>query len=129
MKSTSFHAALAHYDPRICRFVRGGTARKLRECRKRIAEADLAIEETEGKAEGRKSQVDRLQKETSDSDSAASRIRDNLRVRAMRKELQQTMAEKSEIDLEDLGRKKQEYTETFDRAKVDESDAQIAVGY
>jgi hypothetical protein len=109
------------------RYVRGGAARRLRECRKQIDDADEAVSEVQKSEEKARTDVARLQEETSSSEMIASRIRDNLRVRAMRRDIEQIKLDKSKIDLVELGKMKAEYDRRYDQACLEESNAQTLV--
>ena len=91
--------------------------------------AEREIEENEQAQEGVQTSITALQKEIHENGSAMANIRDNLRIRKLRRDIADIHRQINEFDMEELARAHRQFNEKYTAEKKRESDMESEVSF
>ncbi|CCA77996.1 probable RAD50-DNA repair protein [Serendipita indica DSM 11827] len=104
-------------------YLRNQGPRNLKRCQEAVVDLEEAIRTGIQDIEALRAEVGRLTKEVASSSLTASTLKDNLRARALAREIAQIDARTAALDLEEASRARQQFDEKYNRAKAAEDDA------
>ncbi len=114
-------------DMMLARYIRAKRARLLPECEERLEDCRSRIIEQEQRLERIRSKMHAIDKEVAESGSNNSKIRDNLRIREMRKEILKIQEKIEGFDLEEAAKARRQFDAKYASERKRESDMESEV--
>jgi len=114
--------SLSKANKDVEQYIRAKRARLLPECEERLEDCRSRIIEQEQRLESIRSKMHAIDKEVAESGSNNSKIRDNLRIREMRKEILKIQEKIEGFDLEEAAKARRQFDAKYASERKRESD-------
>jgi DNA repair protein RAD50 len=109
------------------RLVRKNSASQLAECEQEIAEAEQSIKDLEAEIEQIREVIAAIDKEIYESTSTLANLRDNIRIKELKKSIEESKKQMSAIDIEEAAKSRRQFEDKYAVLKKKESDLQSRV--
>ena len=110
--------------PLFLRYTRDRTDQKLRHCINKLSELETEIQQVEGEVERLRALVQKQDNDVSAAGADLANLRENLRLRKLQREIQETKDFIKSLKLEEASKAKEEFDEKWGKAKAAENEAQ-----
>jgi DNA repair protein RAD50 len=107
--------------------VRDKRGRLLQECAENVEQLQSEIQELNAKVENARDVIAKIEKEINESGSSTANLRENIRVRRMKKDIAQLQKEIESHDVEEAGRAKRNFEDRYKVEKQKETELQAKV--
>lgn len=109
------------------RYTRDRTDQKLRQCIDKLSELETEIQQLEGEIERLRALVQKQDVDVSAAGADLANLRENLRLRKLQREIQETKDVIKALKLEEASKAKEQFEEKWGKAKAAENEAQARV--
>ena len=113
--------------PFFLRYTRDRIDQKLRHCINKLSELELEIQQVEGEVERVRALVQKQDNDVSAAGADLANLRENLRLRKLQREIQETKDLIKSLKLEEASKAKEQFEEKWGKAKAAENEAQARV--
>ena len=113
--------------PLFLRYTRDRIDQKLRHCIDKLSELELEIQQVEGEVERFRTLVQKQDNDVSAAGADLANLRENLRLRKLQREIQETKDVINSLKLEEASKAKEQFEEKWGKAKAAENEAQARV--
>ena len=113
--------------PLFLRYTRDRIDQKLRHCIDKLSELELEIQQVEGEVERFRALVQKQDNDVSAAGADLANLRENLRLRKLQREIQETKDVINSLKLEEASKAKEQFEEKWGKAKAAENEAQARV--
>ena len=113
--------------PLFLRYTRDRIDQKLRHCINKLSELELEIQQVEGEVERFRALVQKQDNDVSAAGADLANLRENLRLRKLQREIQETKDVIKSLKLEEASKAKEQFEEKWGKAKAAENEAQAKV--
>jgi DNA repair protein RAD50 len=107
--------------------VRDKRGRLLQECAENVEQLQTEIQELNAKVENARGVTAKIEKEINESGSSTANLRENIRVRRMKKDIIQLQRDIESHDVEEAGRAKRNFEDRYKVEKQKETELQAKV--
>ena len=107
--------------------MRDKRGRLLQDCVENVERLQSEIQDLSAKIEGIRDVIAQIEKEINESGSSTANLRENLRMRRMKKDIVSLQAEIESHDVEEAGRAKRNFEDRYKVEKQRETDLQAKV--
>lgn len=110
------------------RYIRNGSGGLLQQCEEKIESFEESIKDHESQLEEIRASVSKFEKEIAESDTFLSKLRDNERIRSLRKEMKETQEKIDAFDIEEAAKARRQFDTkyTAERKREGEMEAEVA---
>lgn len=94
-----------------------------------IQHCEAEVKDFEAKIEGIRSSISDIEKEINEGGASVVNLRENIRLRKLKKDILAIQAEIDSYDMEEAGKARRQFNERYTKEKERESELQGEVGY
>lgn len=109
------------------RYIRDRIDQKLRQCINKLSDLEIEIQQVEGEVERFRALIQKQDNDVSAAGADLANLRENLRLRKLQREIQETMDVIKSLKLEEASKAKEQFEEKWGKAKAAENEAQARV--
>jgi len=113
--------------PLFLRYTRDRIDQKLRQCINKLSELEIEAQQVEGEVERLRALVQKQDNDVSAAGADLANLRENLRLRKLQREIQETKDVIKSLKLEEASKAKEQFEEKWGKAKAAENEAQARV--
>jgi septal ring factor EnvC (AmiA/AmiB activator) len=113
--------------PLFLRYIRDRTDQKLRQCINKLSELETEIQRVEEEVERLRALVQKQDNDVSAAGADLANLRENLRLRKLQREIQETKDFIKSLKLEEASKAKEQFEEKWGKVKAAEHEAQARV--
>ena len=113
--------------PLFLRYSRDRTSQKLRQCINKLSELETEVQQVEGEVERFRALVQKQDNDVNAAGADLANLRENLRLRKLQREIQETKDVIKSLKLEEASKAKEQFEEKWGKAKAAENEAQARV--
>jgi len=113
--------------PLFLRYARDRTDQKLRQCITNLSDLETEIQQVEREVERLRDLVQKQDNDVSAAGADLANLRENLRLKKLQREIQETKDVIKSLKLEEASKAKEQFEEKWGKAKAAENEAQARV--